>query len=87
MLRGPLLCQFWPGRPRCIAVNDVNPVSDDFAYSRWVEVVVVGAAAPTVPLEDDCVLMLHPVEVPAFYTLLTITCGAKVARSNQSIRC
>ena len=28
-------------------------------------------------LEDDRVLMLHPAEPPAFYTRLTITCGAK----------
>ena len=54
-----------------------NPVSDDFAYSRWMEVEAAGAAAPIVPLEDDCVLMLHPVKSPAFYTILTITCGDK----------
>ena len=29
------------------------------------------------PLEDDRVLMLDPAEPPAFYTPLTITCGAK----------
>ena len=52
-------------------------MSDDFAYSRWAEVEAAGAAAHTVPLEEDCVLMLHPVEPPAFYTPLTITCGAK----------
>ena len=48
---------------------------EDFAYSRWAEVEAAGATAHTVPLEDDRVLMfLRP---PAFYTPLTITCGAK----------
>ena len=36
-----------------------------------------GVAAHTVPLEDDRVLMLHPAEPSAFFTSLTITCGAK----------
>ena len=46
-------------------------------YNRWAEVESAGVAAQTVPLEDDRVLMLHPAEPPAFYTPLTITCGAK----------
>ena len=54
-----------------------NPVSDDFAYSRWAETEATGMAARTVPLEDDRVLMLEPAEQPAFYTPLVITCGAK----------
>ena len=49
----------------------------ELAHSRWVEVESAGVAAQTVPLEDDRVLMLHPAEPPAFYTPLTITCGAK----------
>ena len=56
--------------------NSPKP-SDEFAYNRWAEVESAGVAAHTVPLEDDRVLMLHPAEPPAFYTLLTITCGAK----------
>ena len=32
---------------------------DDFAHSRWAEVEAAGAAAHTVPLEDDCILMLY----------------------------
>ena len=51
--------------------------SDEFAYNRWAEVESAGVAAHTVPLEDDCVLMLHPAEPPAFHTPLTFTCGAK----------
>ena len=50
---------------------------DESAYNRWPEVESAGVAAHTVPLEDDRVLMLHPAEPPAFYTPLTITCGAK----------
>ena len=53
-----------------------NP-SDEFAYNRWAEVDSAGVAAHSVPLEDDRVLMLHPAEPPAFYSPLTITCGAK----------
>ena len=53
-----------------------NP-SHELAYNRWAEVESAGVAAHTVPLEDDRVLMLHPAEPPAFYTPLTITCGAK----------
>ena len=34
-----------------------HPVSDDFADSRWAEVEAASAAAHTVPLEDDRVLM------------------------------
>ena len=60
---------------QCVG-NPVNP-SDEFAYNRWAKVESAGVAAHTVPLEDDLVLMLHPVEPPAFYTPLTITCGAK----------
>ena len=56
--------------------NPANP-NDEFAYNRWAEVESTGVAAHTVPLEDDRVLMLHPAEPPAFYTPLTITCGAK----------
>ena len=56
--------------------NSPKP-SDEFAYNRWAEVESAGVAAHTVPLEDDRVLMLHPAELPAFYTPLTITCGAK----------
>ena len=52
-------------------------MSDDFAYSRWAEVEAAGAAAHTVPLEDDRVLMLQPAEPPAFYTPFAVTCGAK----------
>ena len=51
--------------------------NEELAYSRWAEVESAGVAAQTVPLEDDRVLMLHPAEPPAFYTPLTITCGAK----------
>ena len=51
--------------------------NDKFAYNRCAEVESAGVAAHTVPLEDDRVLMLHPAEPPAFYTPLTITCGAK----------
>ena len=54
----------------------MNP-SDEFAYSCWAEVEAAGVAAHRVPLEDDRVVMLHPTERPAFYTPLTITCGAK----------
>ena len=54
--------------------------NDKFAYNRWAEVESAGVAAHTVPSEDDRVLMLHPAEPPAFYTLLTITCGAKQPR-------
>ena len=50
---------------------------EELAHNRWTEVELAGVAAQTVPLEDDRVLMLHPVEPPAFYTPLTITCGAK----------
>ena len=48
--------------------------NDEFACKRWAEVESAGVAAHTVPLEDDRVLMLHPAEVPAFYTPLTFTC-------------
>ena len=48
--------------------------NEELAYNRWAE---VKSAAQTVPLEDDRVLMLHPAEPPAFYTPLTLTCGAK----------
>ena len=55
-----------------------SPKSNDkFAYNRWAEDESAGVSAHTVPLEDDRVLMLHPAEPPAFYTPLTITCGAK----------
>ena len=57
-------------------VNLVIP-NEELAYNRWAEVESAGVAAQTVPLEDDRVLMLHPAEPPAFYTPLTITCGAK----------
>ena len=50
---------------------------DESAYNRWPEIESAGVAAHTVPLVDDRVLMLHPAEPPAFYTPLTITCGAK----------
>ena len=56
--------------------NSPKP-SDEFAYNRWAEIESAGVAAHTVPLEDDRVLLLHPAEPPAFYTPLTITCGAK----------
>ena len=56
--------------------NSPKP-SDEFAYNRWAEVESAGVAAHTVSLEDDRVLMMHPAEPPAFYTPLTITCGAK----------
>ena len=56
--------------------NSPKP-SDEFAYNRWAEVELAGVAAHTVPLEEDRVLMLHLAEPPAFYTPLTITCGAK----------
>ena len=56
--------------------NSPKP-SDEIAYNRWAEVGSAGVAAHTVALEDDRVLMLHPAEPPAFYTPLTITCGAK----------
>ena len=51
---------------QCVG-NPVNP-SDEFAYNRWTEVASAGVAAHTVPLEDERVLMLHPVEPPAFQT-------------------
>ena len=51
--------------------------NDEFAYNRWAEVESAGVAPHTIPLEDDRVLMLHPAEPPAFYTPLTLTCGAK----------
>ena len=51
--------------------------NEELAHNRWAEVESAGVAAQTVPLEDDRVLMLHPAEPPAFYTPLTITCGAK----------
>ena len=50
---------------------------DESAYNRWPEVESAGVAAHTVPLEDDRVLMLHPVDPPAFHTPLTNSCGAK----------
>ena len=59
-----------------------NPVNDDFAYSRWVEVEATGAVAHTVPLEDNCVLMLQPAEPHAFYTPLIITCSAKQVQTH-----
>ena len=64
LLQGPLFRQLWPS----ISCGLENPVSDDFAYNRWAEIEAAGAAAPTVPLEDDRVLMLHPAEPHAFYT-------------------
>ena len=51
--------------------------NEELAYNRWTEVELAVVTAQTVPLEDDRVLMLHPAESPAFYTPLTITCGAK----------
>ena len=51
--------------------------NEELASNRWAEVESTGVAAKTVPLENDRVLMLHPAEPPAFYTPLTITCGAK----------
>ena len=51
--------------------------NEELAHNRWAEVESAGVAAQTVPLEDDRVLMQHPAEPPAFYTPLTITCGAK----------
>ena len=54
-----------------------NPVSDVFDYSRRAEIEAAGAAAHTVPLEDECALTLLPAEPPAFHTPLSITCGAK----------
>ena len=56
--------------------NLVNP-NDELAYNRWEEVESAEIATHSVPLEDDRVLMLHPAELPAFYSPLTITCGAK----------
>ena len=50
---------------------------DESAYNRCPEVESAGVDAHNVPLEDDCVLMLHPAEPPAFHTPLTITCGAE----------
>ena len=55
--------------------------NEELAHNRWTEVLLAGVAAQTVPLEDDRVLMLHPSEPPAFYTPLTITCGAKQAQT------
>ena len=66
LFRGPLLTQLWPSG----SCGVENPVSDDFAYSRWAEVEAAGAAAHTVPLEDDRVLMFHPAKPPVFYTPL-----------------
>ena len=51
--------------------------SDEFAVES------AGVAAHTVPLEDDRVLMLHlAAEPPAFYTRLTLSCGAKQVQTS-----
>ena len=68
---------------QCVG-NPVNS-SDEFDYNRWAEVESAGVAAHTVPLEDDRVLMLHPVEPPAFFTPLTITCGAKQVQTRLEL--
>ena len=59
-----------------------NLVCDDLAYRRWAEVKAPAAAAHSVPLEDDRVLILHHAEPPEFYTPLTITCGAKQVQTH-----
>ena len=59
-----------------------NHVGDDLAYSRWAEIKAPAAAAHSVPLEDDRVLILHHAEPPAFYTPRTITCGAKQVQTH-----
>ena len=51
--------------------------NEELAHNCWAEVESSGVASQTVPLEDDRVLMLHPVEPPAFYTPLNITYGTK----------
>ena len=62
---------------QCGEHSHVPKPGDEYAYNRCPEVESAAVAAHTVPLEDDRVLMLHPAEPPAFYTPLTITCGAK----------
>ena len=62
---------------QCGERTQTQKPTDEFAYNRWAEVESAGVAAHTVPLEDDCVLMPHPTEPPAFHTPLSITCGAK----------
>ena len=62
---------------QCGEHTQTQKPTDELAYNRWAEVESAGVAAHTVPLEDDCVLMLHTTEPPAFHTPLTITCGAK----------
>ena len=47
-----------------VAPHVENPVSDDFAYSHWAEANTVCAAALTMTLENNRVLMLHPAEQP-----------------------
>ena len=82
------LAENYPGIRHCTNCGEFDYVAsqcaeapanpcDEFAYNRWAEVEAGGVAAYTVRLEDDRVLMLHPAEPPAFYTPLTITCGAK----------
>ena len=56
--------------------------NEELAYNRRTEVESAGVAAQTVPLEDDRVLMLHPAKSPAFFTPLTITCGAKQVQTS-----
>ena len=60
-----------------------NLVCDNLAYSRWAEVKAPAAAAHSVPLEDDRVLILHHAEPAEFYTPLTITCGAKQVQKHS----
>ena len=54
-----------------------NPVSDDIAFSRWVETEAAGIAAQTIPAEGDRVLVQHPAVLPATSPPLTVTCGDK----------
>ena len=58
-----------------------DPVSDDSAYSLWAEAEAAGAAAHTVPLEDDRKLKLHPTD-PQHFVHPSLTCGAKQVQTH-----
>ena len=61
-----------------------NPVSDEFAFSRWAETEAAGIAAQTVPVDGDRVLVLHPAEreQPAMVPPLTVACGDKQVQTS-----
>ena len=62
-----------------------NPVSDEFAFSRWAETEAAGIAAQTIPVDDDRVLVLCPAEweQPATAPSLIVTCGDKQVQTSM----